>query len=38
MTTVGREIMTRAIAGRFEQDPLAERMAHLNGEKYIKSN
>jgi hypothetical protein len=30
--------MTHAIRGMFEQDPLAERMAHLNGEKYVMSN
>jgi hypothetical protein len=35
---VAREIMTHAIAGTFEQDPLAERMAYLSGEKYVKSN
>jgi len=38
MATVAREIMTHAIAGTFEQDPLAERMAHPNREKYVKSN
>ena len=37
MASVAREIMTHVIAGTFEQDPLAERMAHRNGEKYVKS-
>ncbi len=38
MATVARKIHDHAIAGTLDQYPLAERLADLNGEKYVKSN
>jgi len=38
MSTVARKIHAHAIAGTLEQYPLAERIADLNGEKYVKLN
>jgi hypothetical protein len=38
MATVARKIQDHAIAGTLDQYPLAERMADLNREKYVKPN
>ncbi len=36
MATVARKIHDHAVAGTLDQYPLAERIADLNGEKYVK--
>ena len=36
--TVTRKLHEHAIAGTLDQYPLAERIADLNGEKYVKPN
>jgi hypothetical protein len=38
MATVARKIHDYAVAGTLDQYPLAERLADLNGENYIKPN
>ena len=38
MATVARKIHDCAIAGTLDRYPLAERIADLNGEKYVKPN
>ena len=38
MATVARKIHSHANAGTLEQYPLAERIADLNREKYVKPN
>lgn len=38
MATVARKIHDRAIAGTLDKYSLAERIADLNGEKYVKPN
>ncbi len=38
MATVARKIHDHAVAGTLDQYPMAERIADLNGEKYVKPN